>query len=65
MQANTKFKQWTMLEIKFQKFNGLIYGRCFLLITVLFSVDGFFNFSPEKKNVKDSSGAFIGQGNGY
>lgn len=41
MQANTKFKQCTMLETKFQKFIGLIYGRCFLLITVLFSVEGF------------------------
>ena len=44
MQANTKFKQWTMLETKFQKFNGLMYERCFLLITVLFSVEGFFEF---------------------
>ena len=34
---------------------------CFLLKAFHF----FFEFSPEKENVKDSSGAFIGQGNGY
>jgi len=51
-----------MLGTKFQKFNELIYGRFFLLITVLLTS---LNFSSEKKNVKDSSGAFIGQENGY
>ena len=34
-----------------------------LLITVLFNSS--LNFSSEKKNVKDSPGAFIGQENGY
>ena len=28
-------------------------------------ISSSLNFSPEKKNVKDSSGAFIGQGNSY
>ena len=53
----------TMLGTKFKKFNELIYERFFLLITVLFTSS--LNFSSEKKNVKDSSGAFIGQENGY
>ena len=42
---------------------SLYMGDFFLLITVLFTSS--LNFSSEKKNVKDSSGAFIGQENGY
>ena len=63
MQANTKLKQCTMLETKFPKIQWAhtweVFSQCCFLLKAS------LNFSPEKKNVKDSSGAFVGQGNGY
>ena len=55
MQANTKFKNSM----------GLCMGGVFSLSQCCFLLKASLNFSPEKKNIKDSSGAFVGQGNGY
>ena len=65
MQANTKLKQFAApsWEQNFKNSMSLYMGGFFLLITVHFTSS--LNFSSEKKNVQDSSGAFIGQENGY
>jgi len=63
-QHKTKTICSTKLGTKFQKFNEVIYGRFFSPYNTLLFTSSL-NFSSEKKNAKDSSGAFIGQENGY
>ena len=58
MQANTKFKQCIMLETKFKKFNGLIYGRCFSLSQCCFLLKAF-HFFFEFFTWKDKCERFI------